>query len=401
MADNVLIKGKSEEDNYDLYNNLSVNQDGSINSKSSSVENGVVDTNNETDTPLLSGQTFIGTSTDISNYASIGLMVYTDVNSADDGLVVEYSFDGVDWHEGEAYTIPADTTKFFTPPKQGKYYRVKFTNNGEDQTEFHIHSLLSKTAIKWSSHNLKDNLNDDDDAELNISVLKLRTAQNDYVSGTATSNGNFKVSLEELESGISTNSNTQLKTTIYDEGGIPASVDNSTESLQTIDYAHHEIHSGSNYRVQVNDSAIGNNGEISISFYVPDQTKFPHMVWEFVHSGSMCLRLIEGTTVTTGTGTNVLCRNSRRDAGDTSILQGTATGSLVSHYVTSNATYSGGTTISLKYDYAAKNEGGGGVRRAEIILNTGTYYTFVLENLETTTQGGQIRLEWYEHADKN
>lgn len=188
---------------------------------------------------------------------------------------------------------------------------------------------------------------------------------------------------------------------IIDGGGIPAEVDNSTHSLQTIDYSHHEIHSGSTYRAQVNNQTIPNNGSVSISFFVPNQTKLPHMTWEFVHSGSMCLRLLEGTTVTASTGTDVLCKNSRRDAGDTSVLQGTSTGALVSHYVTANATYTGGETISLKYDYAAKNAGGGGARRQEIILKPNTYYTFVLDNLETTSQGGQIRLEWYEHADKN
>lgn len=160
------------------------------------------DTNNSTDTALSSGQTFTGTATDISDYSAIGLMVYTDVNSAADGLVVQYSFDGSDWHDGESYTIPANSTKFFTPPKQGKYYRVSFTNNGDPQTDFHIHSLLSKYPIKWSSHNLNDNLNDDDDAELVASVLKLRTAQNTYTSGAATNNGNFKVSLEEYDGSL-------------------------------------------------------------------------------------------------------------------------------------------------------------------------------------------------------
>ena len=192
-----------------------------------------------------------------------------------------------------------------------------------------------------------------------------------------------------------------LPMTIYDEGGVPASVDNSSASLQVINYEHHEIHSGSNYRVQAFDDTIGNGGELVIGFFVPDQTKLPHMIWEFVHEGNMTLTVYEDVTLTQDTGTDVLCKNSRRDAGDTSVLQGVGTASLASNYVTSNPTYTGGDVISLKRNYAAKNVGSMSGRRAEVILKADTYYAFVLSNNETSNQGGQIRLEWYEHADKN
>ena len=194
------------------YTKLSANSDGSLNV----VPNGsIVDDNNSTIAPLLADEVFTGTATEVLHYASIALLIHADVASAEGGLVVQFSSDASDWHDGEAYTIPANSTKFFTPPVQARYYRVVYTNGGTDQSEFHIHVILKKTPIKWSSHNLQGNLNDEDDAELNVSVLKLRTAQNNYVSGSATSGGNFKVSLEELESGISTNGNSQLNVTNY------------------------------------------------------------------------------------------------------------------------------------------------------------------------------------------
>jgi len=177
-------------------------------------------------------------------------------------------------------------------------------------------------------------------------------------------------------------------------------LDGSTYTMQTIDYAHHEIHGGSTYRLQTNSDTIGNGGEISISFYVPDQPKQPHMIWEFVHEGDMTMTVLEGTTLTLGTGTDVTCKNSNRNSANTSVLQGVATGALVSGSVTSGATYSGGSTISLKRNYAAKNTAGMGARRAEVVLATDTYYTFVLANNEAVNQGGQIRLEWYEHTPK-
>jgi len=156
---------------------------------------------------LLTGQTWTGTATNILDYAGIGVQVTTDVASDTKGFKVEYSEDGVsDWKEGEGYTIPANSTKFFAPSTgQGAYYRLKYTNNGADQTLFHVHTVIKKTPFRNTSHNLNDNLNDDDDGDLIVSVLKLRTAQNNYVSASATNNGNFKVSLEEYNGDIKTN----------------------------------------------------------------------------------------------------------------------------------------------------------------------------------------------------
>jgi hypothetical protein len=193
-----------------------------------------------------------------------------------------------------------------------------------------------------------------------------------------------------------------LPVQFVDSSGRSPKTDSTTKALMIIDYAHHEIHSGSTFRVQAFDDAIAAtaaSGELVIAFFVPNQEKKPHMIWDFVHEGDMTLSLLEGVTLTAGTGTNVTCKNSNRSSSNTSVLQGVATGALLSGNVTANPTYSGGTAISLIRNYGAKNVGSESGRRDEIILNPNTYYAFVLDNNETTTQGGQIRLEWYEHTD--
>jgi len=132
-------------------------------------------------------------------------------------------------------------------------------------------------------------------------------------------------------------------------------VDLSTRSLQTIDYAHHEIHAGSTYRVQHNDDAIpatASSGELVIAFTVPDQAKEPHMTWEFIHEGNMTMTVYEGVTIATN-GTARSVKNSNRNSSNTSILQGWATGAAVSNSVSvgeesADSIYSGGTVISLK-----------------------------------------------------
>ena len=42
------------------------------------------------------------------------------------------------WFDGEAYTILANSQKFFSPPTQGAYFRVKYTNGGVAQTNFDL-----------------------------------------------------------------------------------------------------------------------------------------------------------------------------------------------------------------------------------------------------------------------
>lgn len=195
---------------------------------------------------------------------------------------------------------------------------------------------------------------------------------------------------------------------LFDRTGRPLLVDPCTHSLNVIEYTHHEIHSGSMFRVQHNDDAIpatGSGGELVIAFFVPDQIIQPHMIWDFVHEGDMTCKLIEGVTFNGSVGTDLAPKNSNRNSSNTSILQGKATGSLVSDFVTvgensADAIYSGGNVVSLKRNYAIKNNAGEGSRRSEIVLKTNTAYAFVLDNNEASTQGGQIRLEWYEHEPK-
>ena len=173
---------------------------------------GVVDANNSTTTPLAGDGVFTGTGTEVLNYSGITVLIDADVSGT---LEVQFSPDNSDWHTGESYTIPAITAgdaKFFTPPVQAKYFRIVYTNDSVAQSRFHIHTTLKPSPVKWSSHNLNSNLRDDDDAELNVSVLKLRTAQNNYVSGSSTNGGNFKVSLEEYNGDVAT-------------GGLPVSGD--------------------------------------------------------------------------------------------------------------------------------------------------------------------------------
>lgn len=187
-------------------NDVIVSPDGQLHV----VMEGKVDSNNCTDTPLLAGAVFTGTATDILPYGAITLSIHADQASAAKGMVVQFSDDGSDWHLGEEYDIVANTQKFFTPPVQSAFYRIVYTNGAVNQTVFHIHAVLKKQPVKWSSHNIDDPIKDQDDAVLTKTVITGKRVDGTYDNANLTNGNNLKVSLEEIEPETIANLDTDL-----------------------------------------------------------------------------------------------------------------------------------------------------------------------------------------------
>lgn len=198
-------------------------------------ENGVVSTVNSSTATLTANSTFTGTSEEVLDVSTIIVNVKASHASATDGLVIEFSPDGTNWDNSDKYTIPAATGKTFTAQPAGRYMRVRYTNGGTNQTYFRLETILKYVATKSSSHRIQDTLSDDDDGELGISVIKLRTAQDNYVSGAATNGGNFKVSIEEVNGTTDFATETTLAALLTEllvmNGGMAMQVDDTGTTL--------------------------------------------------------------------------------------------------------------------------------------------------------------------------
>lgn len=135
---------------------------------------GEVDSFNSSSTPLSAGGAFVGSAVEVIHYSMIYVNVYTDVDSAPNGLHVQFSSDGTTWREGQGdlFTIPATTEKTYSFQTQRRYYRVAYRNGGTDQTVFDLQTILKKVNGKPSSHRVKDTISGEDDAELNVVVIK-------------------------------------------------------------------------------------------------------------------------------------------------------------------------------------------------------------------------------------
>lgn len=149
-------------------------------------------THNSTSIPLSADGIFTGTSAETLNYGNLLLAVISDVASVENGLEVQFSFDNITWYTSDEYTIEANTLKVFSVQLPTKYYRIKYTNSGSDQTTFNLSAILKPVYSKPSSHRIADSISSQDDAELIKAVL---TAYNgtSFTNITSTPSNNLRV----------------------------------------------------------------------------------------------------------------------------------------------------------------------------------------------------------------
>lgn len=154
---------------------------------------------NTTNTPLAADEVFTGSGfQDMKDYGMLTISVTADVDSATDGLEIQWSQDGVTAVDADVFTILGGISKTFTFGPAHRYYRVKYTNGGSDQTDFHLASVIRRTYVKPSSHRIADNIVGDDDAELVKAVLTGIKPDGTFDNANLTQKKNLKVSLDEF-----------------------------------------------------------------------------------------------------------------------------------------------------------------------------------------------------------
>ncbi|MCK9370129.1 hypothetical protein M0R04_09515 [Candidatus Dojkabacteria bacterium] len=301
---------------------------------------------NSTNVVLAGGATWTGTAEITDNYGVIQVIVKASHDSATNGLVVEFSPDGTNWDSNDMYTITANVGKVFSFQPAAQYYRVSYTNGATLQTYFRLQTSLKPYYVKPSSHRIADNISSQDDAELVKAVLAAEMPGGTFTAINATAGGNLKCSIEELESGISSNSNSQLNVTAFDSTGVeilqpltdtelratpvPVSatdldirpiiystdnilvygktgtstyqsprIDVITHELINLPADHHEIHEGNSYTVS--DSVAVNTTTVKWQVTTPDSTTYAHMIFDLSCTGEATFLITEGSDRTDGT----------------------------------------------------------------------------------------------------
>jgi len=389
LTDNVPVQ-IADGDNF-----ATVSDDGQLHV----VMEGKVDVNNSTTGVLGADAVFTGSATNLLPYAGVSILIGSDVAGS---LSVEFGPDGEDWHSGETFSISPGTDKFFTPPAQSAFYRLVYTNGPDAQTSFYIHSVLKKQAIKWSSHNIDMPIVDEDDAELVKAVITGKKTNGVYDNVNLTNGANMKISLEELETGISDDSNSALKVSPYaiDEYANIARLlgDNIFKgSLVTIPPEHHEIHCGDSYEMSyITD--LGNGGVLDILIIVPNEglsevhpgdsqdTKQYHFKGTVSTESEATVEFFESVTVSAnGTALDVFCRNRNFSSGDE-----------IDMYHTPTVTTTG-TRLVVSKTGSGRSSGGMVGRADEFILKDNTLYLLRITNNVVTNEWVSVNLDYYVH----
>lgn len=167
--------------------------------------------------------------------------------------------------------------------------------------------------------------------------------------------------------------------------------DSTTDAQVTIDYAHHEIHSGSHYFIS-GYAALNNAGTKIFSVTTPNTTKWAHMLFYVQALSTLTIEVYEGATVSAGNLVTPL--NNDRNSSKVSVM-------VVREAPTISAA---GTLISSSKFGAAgaanRSAVSGSVgRESEIILRQNTSYVWKFisgaDNNILSYDG-----EWYEHTNK-
>ena len=138
---------------------------------------GFISEDNSSETPLIADAKFPGAAIEILNYGIVFVSVYTDVDSAVDGLEIFQSINGADWDFSDVYTVKAGSENYSVNP-HAKFLKVDYTNGGTGQGEFRLQTIL-KGNSKPSSHRIHDDITNDDDAELQMAIIKVQTNDED------------------------------------------------------------------------------------------------------------------------------------------------------------------------------------------------------------------------------
>lgn len=244
-------------------------------------------------------------------------------------------------------------------------------------------------ALKFSFHTTDSiTLSNSVIAKTRAVVARLQAAKpdNTVTDINATTGGNLKISLEELESGISSNANSQLNVTPFAASGTEYLQDEISGSYTQISFAHHEIHDGCHFLNK--DWLSLSNGQVyDILIVTPNTAKWGHFLFEMDSQAEANVSLYIGTTTSSdGTAMTVFNRN---------LNSVTANGILMYHTPTISAVG----TLGPRYKLGSGNKIGGEVRASnEVILAPNTKYLFRITNDTALANWINWLFDWYEHV---
>lgn len=168
-------------------------------------------------------------------------------------------------------------------------------------------------------------------------------------------------------------------------------IDGPTSAIMTVDYAHHEIHSGSHY-FYTSHHDIAKNSVLDHLVITPNTAKWAHMVIGLsTNAGSVHVEFFEAATVSNN-GTLEDTPNRNRNSANiaTTLIYEDPTVTAVGDLLYSSI---------FGADSKQKSIGGDGRDNNEIILKQNTIYLFRATELNVEDCTINLSFDWYEHTN--
>ena len=174
----------------------------------------------------------------------------------------------------------------------------------------------------------------------------------------------------------------------------PARLDKATNTLQIIDYEHHEIHAGSHFFVEdFADLAI--NNVYDVQFTTPNTAKWAHLTFELNCEAETEWYIYEGATIALA-GTAITPINNNRNSATASTM--TLAGITNTSVANANAdTAVAGATVLADGIVGAGKSGGVIQRNREIVMKQNTIYC--LRAVASAAGYTNFLMTWYEHEN--
>lgn len=161
---------------------------------------GIKSVGNRTFTPLSADGIFEGTFEDVSNAASISIIIKSDKDSAPQGFIFQWSADGteVDFEEKTVLGAAAGLSgRAFSITPKGDFFRIKYINGPQAQTKFRLAVTYHSAGTGLISRLLNLALTDNQFAQTVRAVLTAKKPNGEYVNLSATEDGKLIVKLDQ------------------------------------------------------------------------------------------------------------------------------------------------------------------------------------------------------------
>lgn len=158
---------------------------------------------NSTNTILLNNATFTGLHENILTFSSLEVNIYSDVNSANNGIIIKCGQDtslttGV-YIEYDTYTSGTNYHRIF--PLKGKYFQILYINSDTSQSIFKLQTIKTNLPPNDNNTYLLSLLNE---MQGNLSNINLNTNDTNITSNLTTINSSIN-GLDINNSGINSN----------------------------------------------------------------------------------------------------------------------------------------------------------------------------------------------------